>query len=49
LKRRDLLGDIASDRRIILKMVLKNWGLKLWSVFFWVRVGISGGRVGTWH
>jgi hypothetical protein len=43
LKARDHLGDIGAGVRIILKRILKKYGVKMWAGFIWLRIGISGG------
>jgi hypothetical protein len=43
LKGRGHLGDLDVDRRILLKQILKKWGVKLWAEFIWLRIVISGG------
>jgi hypothetical protein len=34
--------EIAVDRRIILKKMLKKWGVRIWVEFISVRIGSSG-------
>jgi hypothetical protein len=43
LVRRDYLKDRGVDLRIILKLILKEWGMTLWTGFFWLRIGTSDG------
>jgi hypothetical protein len=35
--RRDHLGDLGIDGRIILKLSLKKLGMKMWTEFVWLR------------
>jgi hypothetical protein len=34
-----LLGDLGTDRRILLKWILEIQGLRVWTEFSWFRVG----------
>jgi hypothetical protein len=42
-------GRLGIDERIILKSVLKNQDERAWTGFIWLRVGTSGGLLGTWY
>jgi hypothetical protein len=42
LKARDLSEDLDTNRRIILKRILKKEGGKLRTGFIWLRIGTSG-------
>jgi hypothetical protein len=42
LKRRDHLGDIFVDGRIILKRILKKWVERRWNGFIWLSIEQSG-------
>jgi hypothetical protein len=42
-KERDHLGKIGVDGRIILKWILEKYAGKLWTGFFWLRIGSSNG------
>jgi hypothetical protein len=43
LKRRDHLGGLYIDRRIILKWVLKKYVTEVWTEFNCLRIGSIGG------
>jgi len=36
------LDDLGVDGRIILKNVLMKLGVRMWTGFIWLRIGISG-------
>jgi hypothetical protein len=42
LKETDHLEYLGTDRRIILKWILKTCDRKVWSVFIWLRIRKSG-------
>jgi len=42
LIRRDHLGDLGIAG-IILKCILNKYGVKMWTGFIWLRIGMSGG------
>jgi hypothetical protein len=42
LKGRNHLEDII-DGMMILQWILKEWGMRLWTGFIWLRILISGG------
>jgi len=42
------VGDLGLDRRIILNCIYKKWGLMVWTIFIWIRIGSSGGLLCTW-
>jgi hypothetical protein len=35
------LGELGIDGKIILKWILKKWGMMLWTVLNWLRLGSS--------
>jgi hypothetical protein len=37
------LYDVGVDGRIILKVTLKKWGVKIWTEFTWLRIETNGG------
>jgi hypothetical protein len=37
------LEDLGVDGRIILRCVLKKKGVRVWTGFIWLKIGISGG------
>jgi hypothetical protein len=39
LKRSDYLIDLGLDRRIILKWIIKKYGMRTWTEFTWLRIG----------
>jgi hypothetical protein len=43
LEGRNLLEGIGVDGRVILKLVLKKLGGRVWTGFIWLRLGTSGG------
>jgi hypothetical protein len=42
VKRRDVLGGLRVEERIILKQIIEEEGLRMWTGFIWLRVGSSG-------
>jgi hypothetical protein len=42
-KRRNLLGHLDEDGRIILKWILRKLGVRVWSGFVWLRIRFIGG------
>jgi hypothetical protein len=38
------VGDRDVDRRIILRWILRKYGVRVWTGFMWIRVGSSGGN-----
>lgn len=40
---RKKLGDLSVDGSIMLKGILKTWGLKIWVGFIWLRIRTTGG------
>ena len=44
LKERNCLEDLDAFRRIILKLVLKNWDERVWNALMWLRLG-TGDRL----
>jgi hypothetical protein len=42
LKGRNHLGELGVDRRIMLKLILKKYDMRVWTEFNWLRVGSSG-------
>jgi hypothetical protein len=47
LKERGHLGDLNMDERIILKLVFRKQGLKLWTQFVWLRIWTNGKPIRT--
>jgi hypothetical protein len=43
LKGKDYLGEISADGKIILKLILKRWCVRMWSGLHSLRIGPSGG------
>jgi hypothetical protein len=43
IKERDRLLDTDVDGRMILKLILKESDVKVWSGFIWLRIGTDGG------
>jgi hypothetical protein len=43
IKRRDHLGDLGVDERIIFKWILEKDGVRMWIEFIWLRIGTNGG------
>jgi hypothetical protein len=41
LKGRDHLEDLSIDGSVILKCVLKKYGVRMWTGFIWLRIGSS--------
>jgi hypothetical protein len=48
LEGKTAIGDIDTDGRIILKLTLKKYDMKVWTAFRWLRIGSSGGILCTW-
>jgi hypothetical protein len=36
------MGDLWGDERIILKSILKKYGIKIFTAFIWLRKGNNG-------
>jgi hypothetical protein len=36
------LGDVGLDGRIIIKSMLKKYGVRIWTVFIWLGIGAHG-------
>jgi len=45
LRERDCLGDPNLDGTIILKWILRNWDVGLWTGLNWLKRGTGGGHV----
>jgi hypothetical protein len=43
LKVRDNSEDLGIDEEVILERLLRKWDGKMWTGFFWARIGIGGG------
>jgi hypothetical protein len=43
LKGRGHLEDLGIEEMIILKFILRNWGLRVWIGFIWLRIWTNGG------
>jgi hypothetical protein len=42
VKGRDRMGNLSADRKIILKLFLEKYGVRVWSSFIRLVVGASG-------
>ena len=42
---RDHLEDTGVNSRIILRWILRNWNVGLWTGSSWLRIGIGGGHL----
>jgi hypothetical protein len=40
---KSFLVDLSVDGRIILKCIVKKYGVKMWTGFIWIRIKSSGG------
>jgi hypothetical protein len=38
---KDMLGELGVDGRIILKLILKNYDVRMWTRFVWFRIESS--------
>jgi hypothetical protein len=47
LKKRDHLGYLVIDAMIMLKLILKKQGVRVWTGFTCLRIRISGGFLKT--
>ena len=45
VRERDHWGDPGVDGRIILRWILRNWGVGLWVGSSWLRIGTGGGHL----
>jgi hypothetical protein len=43
VKTRVHLGSLGKDGRIISKSILKEYGVRMWTGFIWLKIGTSGG------
>jgi len=43
LKGRDHLGHPSVDGSILLKWILRKYGVRVWIAFIWLRIGSSDG------
>jgi hypothetical protein len=43
LQGRDLSEELGVDEKIILELILRKQGGKMWTGFIWHRIGSSGG------
>jgi hypothetical protein len=41
------MGDIGVDGNIILKYILKKYRMRVWSEFYWLNAGNTGGMLRT--
>jgi len=39
------VGDLCVNEVIMLKWIVKNWGVRVWTVFRYVKMGASGGKL----
>lgn len=40
LKGIDSFRDVRLDWKIVLKLILKKWGVRMWSGFIWLKIGL---------
>jgi hypothetical protein len=45
LKEKDLLEDVGIGEKTPLKFILKKYGVRIWSKFKWIRIGLSYGLI----
>jgi hypothetical protein len=45
LKRKDRLEDVGIDEKTPLKLILKKYGVRIWSGFKWFRIGFTYGII----
>ena len=45
LKERDHLEDPGINGRIIIRLILREWDLEVWTGLIWVRIGTGDGHV----
>jgi hypothetical protein len=43
LKGKDRLEELGVDGRVVLKSMLKKWGVRVWTGLIWPRIGSSCG------
>jgi hypothetical protein len=48
-KESDHLKDLDIKRAIILKLMLKKWDGRVWTVFIWIRVRTNGRLLSRWQ
>jgi len=39
------VGDLCVNERIMLKWIVKNWGVGVWTAFRYVKMGAGGGML----
>jgi hypothetical protein len=45
LRERDQLEDRGVDERIILRWIIRNWDVGVWTGSIWLRIGTGGGHL----
>jgi len=45
LKKRDHLGDPGIDGRVILRLIIRKWDVRVWTGSNWLRIGTGGGHL----
>jgi hypothetical protein len=48
LRERDHLGDPGIDEKVILKWIIRQWDVGVWTGSIWLRIGTGGGHLWMW-